>query len=135
MAWVACYTHRMASRAETIEYIYDQLGAPPYIRYIKMFGQYALYLDEKVVAFICDDELFVTPTEQGRAFIGVPEEAPAYPGSKMYFFISGERWEDREWLSELLHVTADALPVPRPKKRKRATPPAGRSAPDGTATR
>lgn len=113
----------MGTKAETVDFLLDQLGAPPNIRTHRMFGEYALYCDEKVVAFVCDDELFVKPTAEGRAWIEASEpvdEAPAYPGSKMYFRIGGDRWEDRDWLGELVRITAAALPPPRPKKAKKA---------------
>lgn len=84
-----------------------------------MFGEYALYCDGKVVAFVCDDELFVKPTDAGRTYLGEVEEKPAYPGSKMYFYISGERWDDSDWLSELIKTTAAVLPEPKPKKLKK----------------
>lgn len=106
----------MGTRSDTVEFLVDQLSALPTVRTRKMFGEYCLYLDDKPVAFVCDDELFVKPTEAGRAFIGEPEEAPAYPGSKMYFRVPGDRWEDRDWLTELIDLTAAELPVPKPKK-------------------
>ncbi|QIM16057.1 TfoX/Sxy family protein [Leucobacter insecticola] len=109
----------MSTRAETIEFLTDQLSALPNIRSKQMFGEYALYCDEKVVAFVCDDELFIKPTEEGRAYIGEPEEAPAYPGSKLYYRVSGDRWEDREWLTGLIDTTAAALPLPKPKKPRK----------------
>lgn len=112
----------MSTRAETIDFLLDQLGSPPNARAAKMFGEYALYLDEKVVALVCDDELFVKPTEAGRAFVeaaGALDEAPAYPGAKDYYRIAGDRWENREWLAELIQRTADALPAPKPKKPRR----------------
>ena len=110
----------MSTRAETVEFLTDQLSARPNIASRKMFGGYCIYCDDKPVAFVCDDELFVKPTEEGRAFIGDPEEAPAYPGSKLYFKVSGDRWEDREWLTELIDLTALALPAPKPKKPRAA---------------
>lgn len=109
----------MGTRAETIEFLLDQLGAPPHIRARKMFGEYALYCDEKPVAFMCDDELFIKPTPEARTFIeaaGPLDEAPAYPGSKLYYRVSGDRWENREWLSELIELNAAALPPPKPKR-------------------
>lgn len=110
----------MGTRAETMEFLSDQLSALPNIRYRKMFGEYGLYCDEKVVAFICDDELFIKPTDAGRAYIGEPDEAPAYPGSKLYFRVGGDRWEDREWLTGLVDATAAVLPAPKPKTAKAA---------------
>ena len=112
----------MGTRAETVEFLTDQLSALPAIRSRRMFGEYCLYCDDKPVAFVCDDELFVKPTDAGRAYIGTPDEAPAYPGSKMYFRVSGDRWEDREWLTGLIDVTAVALPVPRKKPAKTPKP-------------
>ena len=112
----------MASSREFVDYVCDRLASAGHIRARKMFGEYCLYYDEKPVAFICDDELFVKPTDEGRAYIGEPEEAPAYPGSKMYYRVSGDRWEDRDWLSGLIDTTAAALPKPKPKKPKVSKP-------------
>jgi len=108
----------MSTRAETVEFLVDQLSALPGIRTRRMFGEYCLYYDEKPVAFICDDELFVKPTDAGREYIGEPDEAPAYPGSKLYFRVSGDRWEDRDWLAGLIDLTASVLPAPKPKTRR-----------------
>lgn len=109
----------MASDLAFVEYVVDQLSTLGRVRYRKMFGEYALYCDDKVVALICDNQLFVKPTERGRAFIGEVSEAPAYPGAKDSFLID-DGLEDSEWLTELMQITAHALPRPKPKK-KRAT--------------
>ena len=49
----------MATSESTIDFLLDQLGAVPGVRARKMFGEYALYCGEKVVALVCDDQLFV----------------------------------------------------------------------------
>ena len=85
------------------------------ITYKKMFGEYALYSDGKVVALVCDNQLFVKPTEGGRSFIGDVVEAPPYPGAKMSFLIE-DKIDDREWISELIRITAKELP----KKNKKS---------------
>src|SRR5947199_4578114 len=108
----------MASKQATVDFIIEQIAEAGVIRSQKMFGEYALYFNEKVVAFVCDDQLFVKPTQAGRTFIETIDERPAYPGSKLYFYISGDLWEDRQWLTELIAVTAEELPLPKPKKKK-----------------
>lgn len=108
----------MATQQRTIDFLTDQLAFAAQISTRKMFGEYAIYTGAKVVAFVCDDELFVKPTDAGRKYLGEVEEKPAYPGSKMYFWISGDKWDDAEWLSKLIMVTADDLPEPKPKKKK-----------------
>ena len=108
----------MASDLEFMEFLADQMAGAGEISYRKMFGEYAVYLDGKVVALVCDNQLFVKPTAAGRAYIGAPVEAPAYPGAKNSFLIE-DAFEDREWISELIRITARDLPAPKPKKPKR----------------
>jgi DNA transformation protein and related proteins len=110
----------MASSQSTAEYLADQMALAGEITSRKMFGEYALYCDTKVVAFICDDQLFVKPTDAGRKYIGEPELAPPYPGAKDYFLIGGDRCENQDWLSDLIRVTAAELPLPKKKKAKTA---------------
>ncbi|WP_139826410.1 TfoX/Sxy family protein, partial [Derxia lacustris] len=51
----------MASQPSTVDFLLDTARLPGLVAK-RMFGEYALYLDGKVVGFICDDELFVKPT-------------------------------------------------------------------------
>jgi len=108
----------VAQSLEFVEYITDQADNSCKLTHRMMFGGCTLYLDGKVVALICDDQLFVKPTRAGRAFIGDVVEAPAYPGAKNSFLI-GDQVEDGVWLTKLLMLTAAELPTPRPKKKKK----------------
>lgn len=112
------YTRCMATKQSTVDFIYDQVSSAGNIRYRKMFGEYALYCNEKVVALICDDQLYVKPTDRGLTIVGKGNEAPPYPGAKPYLLISEDYWDDREWMSTLITETAEALPLPKPKKKK-----------------
>ena len=107
----------MASELSFVEFVVDQLDKDCAVTYKRMFGEYGLYSDGKFFAVICDDKLFVKPTEGGRAFIGEVVESPPYPGAKPSLLI-GDRIEDPQWLSELVRITARELPMPKPRKRK-----------------
>jgi len=107
----------MASDLDFVEYVVDQMEGAGVINYKKMFGEYALYCRGKVVALICDNQLFVKPSVAGRAFIGDVVEAPAYPGARPSFLIA-EKLEDRDWLARLIRLTESELPLPKPGKRK-----------------
>lgn len=109
----------MASQQKTVDYLMEQSADAGSMTAKRMFGEYALYCDTKVVAFVCDDQLFIKPTEPGRDYLGEVTEAEAYPGSKMYFLIDGDRWDDADWLAALVRTTAAALPLPKPKKPKK----------------
>lgn len=109
----------MSTQESIAEFLAEQVADAGVIRIRKMFGEYGMYCNDKIVALICDDQFFVKPTEQARAFIGEPEEAPPYPGSKPFFFIDEGKWDDRTWMSELIRITEEALPMPKPKKPKK----------------
>jgi TfoX/Sxy family transcriptional regulator of competence genes len=107
----------MASDQTFVDFIVDQIENAGEISAKKMFGEYALYSGEKMFALICDDKLFIKPTQAGRAFIGDVVEAPPYSGAKPSFLIE-EKVEDRVWLSELVRISVAELPLPKPKKKK-----------------
>ena len=106
----------MSSKQSTVDFLIDQMSMARNIRYRKMFGEYAIYCDNKVVALVCDDLLYIKPTEVGQKIIGEVILKPPYPGAKPYFYISGDLAEDKAWLSNVIQETADFLPVPKLKK-------------------
>lgn len=105
----------MSTSKQTAQFIEDQLAGLD-VRTAPMFGEFALYCDDKTVAFITDDTLFIKPSEADPALFERTEPGHAYPGSKLYHGVPGDALEDREWLKEAIQATADALPVPKPKK-------------------
>ena len=119
----------MATSQRTIDFLLDQLSAVPGVRARKMFGEYALYCGEKVVALVCDDQLFVKLTAPGKALVGDRcAEGFPYPGAKAALLAGAGELEDHERLAELIRVTEAALPPPKPKAKTRAkmkTKPAG----------
>ena len=108
----------MANDLAFIEFVVDQIDPSCDVRFRHMFGGCTLYSHDKVVALICDDQLFVKPTEAGRSFIGGVVEAPPYEGAKDSFLI-GDKIEDGEWLTQLIVLTAAELPPPKPRKKKK----------------
>jgi len=95
----------MATDNAFVEFVLDQIENAGEIKAKKMF------------ALICDNKLFIKPTESGGAFIRDVVEAPPYKGAKPSFLIE-DKIEDREWLSELIRISLKELPEPRPKKKK-----------------
>lgn len=106
----------MASDLETVTFICDQMRDAGQVTARKMFGEYAIYCDAKVVALVCDNQLFVKPTTAGLEIIGRAPDAPPYPGARPHHLI--EDFDDVEWLSRLIAATARELPIPKPRKPK-----------------
>lgn len=108
----------MSTSQEFITYILENIEDAGVITFRKMFGEYAVYCDGKVIALVCDNQFFLKPTIKGRKFIGDVIEAPPYNGAKNYFLIE-EGIEDRKWFSRLIRITADEIPEPKPKPKKK----------------
>ena len=98
----------MACTQEFVDYVVEQIDSAGLIEGKKMFGGYSMYSDGQLFALICDNKLFIKPTESGRVFIKDVVEAPAFKGAKLSFLIE-DKLEDREWLSELVRITRNEL--------------------------
>ena len=110
--------NNMATAQNTIDFLLDQLSGAGEPSAKKMFGEYCLYLAGKPVGLVCDDQLYLKPTKAGLAMLDEVVEGSPYPGAKPHLLISGDLWEDRDWLCELVRVTARELPLPKPKIKK-----------------
>ena len=107
----------MSTTQSTMDYILDQLSPLRDVSVRKMFGEYAMYYEGKVVGLVCDDKLYIKRTEPGKEFVGeFYQEGFAYTGAKASIFINEEKIEDSQWLSELVKITAESLPIPKKKK-------------------
>jgi TfoX/Sxy family transcriptional regulator of competence genes len=111
----------MATQQRTIDFLLEQATGAGTVAAKPMFGEYGVYVDGKMIGLVCDDQLFVKPTVSGRAHAEPVSYAPPCPGPKPQMLIPADRWEDAEWLGELLRITAAKLPTPKPRKPKRAT--------------
>ncbi|MFZ5552185.1 MAG: TfoX/Sxy family protein [Bacteroidota bacterium] len=108
----------MASEQKFVDFILDQVGFPRQVTSRKMFGEYGLYFDNKLFGLVCDNKLFIKPTQAGREYIKEVTEAPPYPGAKPVFLIE-EKLDDSDWLKKLVKITVDELPEPKLKKNKK----------------
>jgi DNA transformation protein and related proteins len=108
----------MSSQKSNVDYLLDQMAGAGNVSARAMFGEYAFYCDGKVVALFCDDQLFMKPTKAGAAIVGTVVDGIPYPGAKPQMLISDDKWDDAEWLSALVLITANELPVPKVKKKK-----------------
>lgn len=104
----------MATRRETVERIREAI---PGSTARAMFGEYALYLDGKVVALVCDDTLYLKNLPGAAALLEGADLAPPYPGAKPH--LVADAWlDDPETLAAAAQSVADALPAPKPRKRR-----------------
>lgn len=122
----------MATDASFVDFVCDQIHGAGAITSRKMFGEYALYAGDKVVALLCDNQFFLKPTAAGRTLLPDPKEGFPYPGARPHWLLD-EALEDRDLLSALVAATARDLPSPKPRaaatpKRKAAPTPRRKAA-------
>ena len=108
----------MATSQTTIDHLLDLLSAAGDLSTRKMFGEYGLYLDGKVVAFICDNTLFLKITPGSLALLPDVEQGPCYPGSKPYLVLT-ETLDDPDLAIRALRTVAADAPPPKPKAAKK----------------
>ncbi len=108
----------MASSLDFVEYVCDQIGGAGEIGYRKMFGEYGIYCNGKIIGVICDNQFFVKKTEAGAKIFPDCEEAAPYTGAKPHFLIGDV--DDRDLMGGFISATYKELPEPKPKKKKQA---------------
>ncbi|WP_374646312.1 TfoX/Sxy family protein [Tabrizicola sp.] len=106
----------MGTRADTIAHLLDALAPLP-LAARKMFGEYALYLDGKVVALVCDDLLYLKPTPGAKAALPGHATGHPYPGAKLHLLVTDALDDPDPVIAALRGIAAD-LPAPKPKKPK-----------------
>lgn len=109
----------MTTDKNFVDYIADQAQLGTALVFKKMFGEYGVYLDEKIIAFVCDNSLFVKATKATIEITRALPHRPPYPGAKPYP-VADELLDDADALRSLLVATARDLPPPTPKKPKAA---------------
>jgi DNA transformation protein len=108
----------MSTQASTMDYLLDQLRHAGPVSSRKMFGEYCLYYDGAPVGLVCDDQLFLKPTDAGRALMREVREGAPFPGARPHLLITADDWDDAQALCLLVRSTALALPprkVPKPR--------------------
>jgi len=107
----------MATDQSFVEYVIEQSGLDERITFKRMFGEYGIYIDGKIVAFACDNSLFVKAADATAALTANLPRRPPYPGAKGYP-VADELLDDAEQLHALLVATANAMPEPKAKAAK-----------------
>lgn len=134
----------MATNLSFVEYIAELSELEGRLTWRKMFGEYALYLGGKVVAFACDNSLFIKAAPATATLTAALPQRPPYPGAKGYP-VADQLLDEPDTLRRLLLATEQAMPDAKPKSPKKprikppvANEPAARSAravKAGTATK
>jgi len=103
------------SNPDLVQYIVEQASKAGDVRARKMFGDYALYCNDRVVGLICDDYLYLKPFPQLEPLLHEDDQnmQPPYDGAKPHYVITDV--DDADYVSQLVRTVAQCIP----EKRKR----------------
>lgn len=104
----------MATSKEYLAFILDQLSDVEGITHRQMMGEYIIYMNGKIAAYLCDDRLLVKPVPSAVQLMPNAIYEPPYDGAKDMLLV--DNVDDRAFLKELFEAMYDELP--NPKKRK-----------------
>lgn len=99
----------MATDKEAAAAILTQLSAVADARIRAMMGGYVVYVDDKVIGQINDNQLFIKDTPFGAHYAPDLDKRSAYPGSKPAFVVPETKLTDVEWLHGFIDGTFTAL--------------------------
>ena len=108
----------MATQKATVEFILGKLGNSSRLTARPMFGEYALYAEGKVVALICDNQLYVKILPASAELEELCDKDAPYKGAKPHYLIEEAQLHRLTLLPRILLAIAKALPS-KPGKRPR----------------
>lgn len=105
----------MATSADYLTFVLEQLPPLGVVRSRKMFGEYMVYFNEKPVLLVCDNTVFAKKLPVlDNLMYDTPCGCP-YEGAKEHYMLDVE---DRELTEQVLRAVEAATPLPKPRKKK-----------------
>lgn len=105
----------MATTVEYIEYVCEQLKVLGDIRYKKMFGEYMVYLNDKPVIIVCDNNTFVKKLDCIKELMKNVDTGFPYDGAKEHYILD---IDDAGFCKAVITEVEKVTPLPKPRKKK-----------------
>ena len=110
----------MASNLSIVQYLVVQISECGPITFKKMFGDYCIYIDSKVLGFVCDDIFYVKSTKIGEENYPEIEKGYPYEGASLYPILD---IENKDLLVSYINLIKSELPEKKIKKGRRSSNP------------
>ena len=77
----------MATTADYIAFVCDQIHGMGAVRYRKMFGEYMVYVNDKPLLLVCDNTVFVKIVPELACVLAEAERGLPYEGGKEHYIL------------------------------------------------
>lgn len=105
----------MATTADYMEFVCEQIAGEYAVRYRKMFGEYMVYVNDKPLLLVCDNTVFVKILPELSELMAGAETALPYEGGREHYILD---IEDKELTRAVIAVLESLTPMPKPKKKR-----------------
>ncbi|MCI8620858.1 MAG: transcriptional regulator [Clostridia bacterium] len=104
----------MATTADFIEYVCEQISGIGEIRYKKMFGEYMVYVNDKPIFIVCNNTVYVKQNEVIKELMKTAETGFPYKGAKEHYILEIDNSEFAKIITSRLESVTE---VPKKKKK------------------
>lgn len=105
----------MATTADFVEYVCEQVEGAGALRCKKMFGEYLVYIDDKPILLVCDNTVYVKILPVLDGLMENADKGCPYEGAKEHYILDVE---NRDLAAEVIAALLPVVKVPQPKKKK-----------------
>ncbi len=105
----------MSTTNEYIEYVCEQINGIGNIRYKKMFGEFMVYVNEKPVIIVCNNNAFVKKIENIKEMMKNAETGYPYKGAKEHYILD---IDNSDFCKKVVTKIEAVTPIPKPRKKK-----------------
>jgi TfoX/Sxy family transcriptional regulator of competence genes len=97
-----------------IEYVCDQLHGAGDIRHKKMFGEYMVYVNDKPIFLVCDNQVYVKFLPEVEHLFADAERGAPYDGAREHYLADAD---NGELLRAVAAILEPITPLPKPRKK------------------
>jgi TfoX/Sxy family transcriptional regulator of competence genes len=107
----------MATTADYIEFVVDQIEGAGAVRHRKMFGEYMVYVDDRPVLLVCDNTVYIKKIDAVASLMAEAARGNPYQGAKEHYILD---IEDRTLALDAVRALVAVTPIPVKKTKKKA---------------
>jgi len=83
----------MASDIDFVGYVMSQMSGVGIISQKRVFGEYMIYVNQKPMVLVCDNEVYVRKLDCLKEFLGTGETGYPYDGAKEHYKLDADNSE------------------------------------------
>ncbi len=105
----------MATTNEYIEYVCEQINGIGVIRYKKMFGEFMIYVNDKPIIIVCNNNAFVKKLDCIEEMMKDAKLGYPYKGAKEHYVLD---IDNSDFCKKIVSKVEEVTPIPKPRKKK-----------------